>query len=110
MTGFDLVAELTGLEARIAAADLVVTGEGSLDSQSLAGKAPVGIARLARKHGKPVWACCGRADAAVSSSGLFDEIHELAAAGRPTAELMADAAIMLEKLLIPPFPSEGTRR
>jgi glycerate kinase len=109
VAGFDLVAELTGLEARIAAADLVVTGEGSLDAQSLAGKGPVGIARLARRHGKPVWACCGRTDAAVSSSGLFDEIHELAATGRPAAELMAEAAILLESLLIPPMTSEGTR-
>lgn len=93
--GFDLIAELSGLEARIAAADLVVTGEGRLDAQSLAGKGPVGVARLARKHGKPVWAYCGRADAAAIDCGLFDEIHQLAASGRSLAELTANAAPLL---------------
>lgn len=96
--GFDLIADLTGLEARIAAADLVLTGEGSLDAQSLAGKGPVGIARLARRHGKPVWACCGRADAAARECGLFDRVADLTATGLPLAELMARTAELLEKL------------
>ena len=96
--GFGLIAELTGLEARVAAADLVVTGEGSLDGQSLAGKGPVGIARLAQKHGKPVWAFCGVADAAARDCGLFDRIGELAATGLPLTTLLAEAAGLLEKL------------
>ena len=98
VSGFDLIAELTGLGARIAAADLVVTGEGSLDEQSLNGKGPVGIARLARAHGKPVWGVCGRADEAVRSSGLFDRISELQATGLPTAELMVRAKELLEQM------------
>jgi glycerate kinase len=57
--GFDLVAGITDLERRIAAADLVLTGEGRLDGQSLYGKTTVGVARLARRHGVPVVALCG---------------------------------------------------
>jgi glycerate 2-kinase len=54
------VLELTGLESRLAGADLVITGEGSLDAQSLAGKAPVGVARAAARHGVRVVAVAGR--------------------------------------------------
>ncbi|MFT4295526.1 MAG: glycerate kinase, partial [Micropruina sp.] len=58
--GVDLVLELVGLDALVAGADLVITGEGSLDSQSLGGKTPVGVSRLAAAHGVPVVAVCGR--------------------------------------------------
>ncbi len=52
--GFQAVARLTDLESKAAGADLVITGEGRLDAQSLQGKAPFEIARLAQSHGKPV--------------------------------------------------------
>jgi glycerate 2-kinase len=58
--GIDVVLELTGLESLLAGADLVITGEGSLDAQSLAGKAPVGVARAAARHGVRVVAVAGR--------------------------------------------------
>ncbi len=45
--GFDLVAEALRLEARMGAADVVITGEGRFDRQSLRGKAPAGVLRLA---------------------------------------------------------------
>lgn len=61
-SGFDLVAEEVGLDERVAAADVVVTGEGYLDAQSLDGKV-VGSARdLAREHGKRVVVIVGDAD------------------------------------------------
>ncbi|HEY5704241.1 MAG TPA: glycerate kinase [Terrimicrobiaceae bacterium] len=53
-SGFQAVARLMDLESKAANADLVITGEGRLDAQSLQGKAPYEIARLARRHGKPV--------------------------------------------------------
>ena len=96
--GFELLASLTDLAAHVAAADLVVTGEGSLDAQSLAGKGPVGVARLARQHGKPVWAFCGRADSATRECRLFAHVFELAASGLPQARLLADATGLLEAL------------
>lgn len=57
--GADIVAEALGLDALVADADLVITGEGRLDSQSVHGKTPLGVARIARRHGKPVVAIGG---------------------------------------------------
>jgi glycerate kinase len=57
--GFDLVAKLVQLEEKIAAADVVVTGEGSLDAQSLAGKVPVGVASACARAGVACVAVAG---------------------------------------------------
>ena len=62
VSGFDWIAERLGLEARVAACDLVITGEGSIDAQTLEGKGPGALAELAKKHGKPCIAFAGRAD------------------------------------------------
>jgi glycerate kinase len=59
VSGFDLVADAIGLAARIAGADLVITGEGRLDEQSFAGKTVSGVARLARTAGVPCIALAG---------------------------------------------------
>jgi glycerate kinase len=58
--GADLVAGLTGLADAVCTADLVITGEGSLDVQSLRGKAPTAVAAMARDKGVPVVAVAGR--------------------------------------------------
>ena len=71
--GAQLVAEVVGLEKRIAAADLVVTGEGRLDAQTAYGKTVATVARLAQKQGRPVVALAGNVDdarAACSTLGL----------------------------------------
>jgi len=70
--GIELVSGAVGLVQRVAAADLVVTGEGSLDGQSLRGKVVSGVARVAREAGLPCLALAGQ----VSLSG-----PELEAAG-----------------------------
>ena len=57
--GFDRIASIVGLEEAIADADLVITGEGRLDSQSRAGKVPYGVAQLAKNYGVPAIAVCG---------------------------------------------------
>jgi glycerate 2-kinase len=57
--GAAFVQQLTGLAHRIAGADLVITGEGSLDEQTLRGKAPLGVAQSAAEWGIPVIAVCG---------------------------------------------------
>ncbi len=59
VSGIDLVMTETRLEDKIRESDLVITGEGRLDSQSANGKAPVGVARLAKKYKKPVIAFSG---------------------------------------------------
>jgi len=59
ISGFNVVAEKVALRERIAKADIVVTGEGKLDFQSLHGKGPYGVASIAQLVGKPVWALAG---------------------------------------------------
>jgi glycerate kinase len=87
--GFDLVARAVRLAERVAAADLVITGEGRLDSQTPFGKTAAGVARLARKSGKPVGVVAGTVrDDFDASGGLFDAV--VAAAPQGMAE---DAAI-----------------
>jgi glycerate 2-kinase len=61
-SGVELIMDLTGLEEKIKSADIVITGEGSLDSQSMMGKVPFGIAKLARKYEKTVIGIAGRID------------------------------------------------
>lgn len=58
--GIDLVLDLVGLTDQLAGVDLVITGEGSLDAQTLHGKAPAGVAHAARRAGVPVVAVAGR--------------------------------------------------
>ncbi|WP_440454112.1 glycerate kinase [Psychrobacter sp. ASPA161_9] len=61
-SGFDTVAEAVSLEEHIASADLVITGEGKLDAQTLMGKVAGGISQLAKASHKPVIAICGSVD------------------------------------------------
>ncbi|MCP1511207.1 glycerate kinase [Pseudomonas rhodesiae] len=57
--GVEVVADLVGLDAAIRGADLVITGEGQFDAQTLRGKTPFGVARIARQHGVPVIVIAG---------------------------------------------------
>lgn len=79
--GTALLQQVVGLVDAVRAADLVITGEGSLDRQSLAGKPPVGVAATARAAGVPVIALAGRL--ALSSA-------ELAAVGIGTAKALLE--------------------
>ena len=78
--GIEVVTEVTELEKKIKESDLVITGEGRMDSQSASGKAPIGVAKLAKKHSKRVIALCG-----ITGDGFekcyeagIDEIHPIA--------------------------------
>jgi glycerate kinase len=95
ISGFDLLAGLLDLESRIRAADHVITGEGSIDHQSLGGKGPVALARLARSLGVPVTGFCGIADEEARASGIFDALHALADSGLPLATLISQAGPLL---------------
>ena len=71
--GIDLVLDLAGFETALDGADLVITGEGSLDAQSLAGKTPVGVARAAARRGIAVVAVAGRStlrEAELAAAGI----------------------------------------
>ncbi|RDI63731.1 glycerate kinase [Nocardia pseudobrasiliensis] len=71
--GIDVLLDLVGFDRAVAGADLVITGEGSLDAQSLHGKAPVGVAARAAKAGVATIAVAGRcllADEQLRSAGI----------------------------------------
>lgn len=73
-SGVKIVLEETELESYLKNADLVVTGEGRLDSQTVMGKAPIGVAKTAKKYGKPVIAFsgCVTADAVICNKEGID--------------------------------------
>ncbi|MET0228062.1 MAG: glycerate kinase, partial [Actinomycetes bacterium] len=99
-TGIELVLELVGFDKAVDGADLVVTGEGKLDAQSLRGKAPVGVARAAAAHGVPVVAMAGAvevADRELRAAG-FEEAHALLELEPDPRRSMAEAAPLLERL------------
>ena len=58
-SGVETVLDFVGFDERVRDVDLVITGEGNMDEQSAAGKAPVGVARRAKRCGKPVVAVVG---------------------------------------------------
>jgi glycerate kinase len=71
--GSEIVTDAVGLDAAVADADLVLTGEGRIDGQTIQGKTPVGVARVAQRHGKPVIAIggsLGNGAAAVHAHGI----------------------------------------
>ena len=95
--GFQVVAEAVGLERKMKDVDLVITGEGSLDRQTLEGKTPAGVAALARKLHKPVFAIVGRASDDREPRELFDGIYQNARPGMSQQENMKRAAELLRE-------------
>ncbi|GGP26988.1 glycerate kinase [Silvimonas amylolytica] len=114
--GVQIVAQALLLDEAIRKADLVITGEGRMDSQSLRGKTPVGVAQVARRYGKPVIALNGSLTASADElqragiDAAFSVLHEpgdltyaLTHAG-PNVRLAARnvaAAIRVSQLLKP---------
>jgi glycerate 2-kinase len=90
--GFDVVADAVELEEKIKSADVVITGEGKLDSQTLEGKAPAGVARLARKFGKRVFAVVGRATPDQQVRNIFEGIYELGGSIPQARDLLRERA------------------
>ena len=95
--GFDVVAEAVGLESKMKDVDLVITGEGSLDRQTLEGKTPAGVARMARKLGKKVFAIVGRASGNGEVRGIFDGVFQNSRPGMSEKENMERAAELLRE-------------
>lgn len=98
--GIDVVLEFTELEQRLAGADLVITGEGSLDEQSLLGKTPMGVARAAAAQGVPVIAVCGRTtlDQGQAAAAGFEDVYALTALETDVNRCIAEAGPLLEQL------------
>jgi glycerate kinase len=95
--GFEVMAELIKLEAKMKDVEVVITGEGSLDRQTLEGKAPAGVAKMARKLGKPVYAMVGRADKDQAVQKLFDGVYALSKRGVSERASIEHAAELLRE-------------
>ncbi len=98
--GIDVVLEFTDLEQRLKGADLVITGEGSLDEQSLLGKTPMGVSRAAQRNGVPVIAVCGRSTLSreqLNDAG-FHTVHALTDLEKDVQKCIAEAGPLLEQL------------
>jgi glycerate kinase len=90
--GFEVVAEAVGLEQKIKNADVIITGEGKLDNQTLKGKTAAGVAGLGRKFDKRIFAIVGCAEANSKVRDLFDGVYELAGAIPEAKELLRERA------------------
>lgn len=96
-SGFDLVAGITELRDRIAKADLVITGEGRLDGQTLHGKGPIGVAAMARLLGKRVVGVGGMVEDNETLRASFDALFAVKPPDMPIPEAIARAAELLEE-------------
>jgi len=94
------VLDLIGFADQVAGARLVVTGEGALDTQTLAGKAPAGVAAAARKAGVPVVAVAGRntlTPDALAGAGIAGA-YPLTDIESDVARCIAEAGPLLEQV------------
>jgi glycerate kinase len=96
-SGFEVVAEFVRLRSAIEEADIVITGEGRLDEQTLEGKAPAGVARLARELGKPIFAIVGSTGETARGNSLFDAVLVLARDGITPQESTGRAGELLQE-------------
>ena len=96
-SGIEVILEMTGFADALPGADLVVTGEGSLDQQTLMGKTVAGVCRAAAAAGVPVEAVCGRStlDAGEQETLGIRRIHALVDRAPDTATAMSDALRLL---------------
>ncbi|RFC49806.1 MAG: glycerate kinase [Verrucomicrobia bacterium] len=93
LPGFELVAAWLDLDARIDAADLILTGEGRFDASSLSGKGPGAVAALALARGKPAHIFAGQVTATDARPGLT--LHPITPAGQPLTEALSAAGANL---------------
>lgn len=96
VSGWKFFTEITSLEEKVQWADLVITGEGSVDSQSLSGKIVGGVMELARKWNRPVEIFCGISSLQELPQGV--RCHSLASIEPDLQVCMTQAAALLEKL------------
>ncbi len=89
-SGVSIILEENGFKKHVRNADIVITGEGRLDSQSAMGKAPVGVAQIAKKHNKKVIAFAGSVseDANALHNYGIDEFYQITPDDMPLREAM----------------------
>lgn len=99
-SGIETMLDLVGFDEAVAHANLVITGEGNLDNQTAAGKAPVGVAKRAKAAGKPVVAIVG---------GRANDIDEVYRAGIDLVVPLVPRPLALECALDPAVARENAR-
>lgn len=99
-SGVELVLQLTRMEERMQGADFVITGEGKMDSQTAMGKAPLGVAQLAKKLGIPVIALAG---------GITDDPTPLNESGITSCFSIVNQPMSLEKAMDTQIAFENLR-
>ena len=97
ISGFDLVSDWLDLPARLATADMVITGEGRFDATSLSGKGPGSLVREAMQQGKPAHVFAGSLDLSVTP-GL--RAHAITPKGTPLADALSHTADLLAAAII----------
>jgi glycerate kinase len=95
--GADLIGDWLDVTRRIAAADLVITGEGRFDRSSAEGKGPGSLAVLAASLGKPVWILAGQVDVPPESRRAGWELKAITPDGMPLAEALRTAEMNLRR-------------
>lgn len=105
--GIEMIMQQANFAQLLNDADLVITGEGRLDGQSLAGKTPIGVSRAAKRQGKPVivlagslgdgWQACTE-EGVTAAFALADGLMTLEQALPRTAELLADRCESIARL------------
>ncbi|MYW18022.1 glycerate kinase, partial [Streptomyces sp. SID2955] len=98
--GIEVMLDVLGFAPALERASLVITGEGSLDEQTLHGKAPAGVAAAARAAGRPVVAVCGRLaleEEALRGAGI-GRAYPLTSVEPDVARCIADAGPILERV------------
>lgn len=104
--GIEVVMEAVRLSEALAGAAVVVTGEGRTDGQTLAGKVPLGVARLAARHGVPAMIVSGAIarDAETLLGQSIAALVSIASGPMPLEEAIADAAGLLDVTLRATLP------
>ncbi|MEU1882987.1 glycerate kinase [Streptosporangium sp. NPDC020072] len=98
--GIGYLLDLVDFDRHVRGARLVITGEGSIDEQTLRGKAPVGVAAAAARHGVPVVAVCGRrsvSEAELRAAGI-EAVYALTDIEPDVRRCMTEAGPLLERL------------
>ncbi|HRP25892.1 MAG TPA: glycerate kinase [Thauera sp.] len=96
--GIEIVTAAVDLDAHVRDADLVITGEGRIDFQTVHGKTPIGVARVAKRHGKPVIGIAGSlgADVGVVHEHGIDAVFSVLSKPCTLDEALRDAAANVE--------------
>ncbi len=99
-SGIDTFIELTEFESKCVGADLVITGEGMYDSQSLSGKAPIGIYAVASRHNIPVALVCGQSklNSSLENAPLFAKIYSLTSFESDVRKCIENPRPIVEKI------------